>query len=147
MSEQKRKKVLYAVLVLAVIWGIYNFPSKRSKGSGERSDTGTELLEETAPPVKTPPLTKMINIEQKSKEPWGDDPFRVQAQVVEVVSHTPGWHLSGIVFNSQAPLAIVNNRPVRIGDVVNNATVVSIKPKEVVLEHNGSLLTLTISKG
>ena len=144
MNEKKRKKIVYLILVVAVIWGVYNLPTKR----GEKADVETP---ETAQPLNpTSPgesAGKMINIEQKVRTAWGADPFRVRRSVKTAPLSTPVWHLSGIVYNSQTQLAIINNRPVRAGDVVNNAKVVSIKAKTVTLEHKGTLLTLTVTKG
>ncbi|MCK4574027.1 MAG: general secretion pathway protein GspB [candidate division Zixibacteria bacterium] len=44
-------------------------------------------------------------------------------------------------------MAIINNRPVKTGDTINDARVVQIDKKEVVLEHKGKRIRLTIAKG
>ena len=144
MNEKRRKKIVYLILGVAVIWGVYNFPTKRS----EKADV--ETPETIQPPGPTSPAQsagRMINIEQKVRAAWGADPFRARRSVKAAPLSAPRWHLSGIVYNSQTQMAIINNRPVRAGDVVNNARVVSIKAKTVTLEHNGTLLTLTVTKG
>lgn len=144
MNKKRRKKIVYLVLVVAVIWGVYNFPTKRGEKADIEAPETIQPLNQTSPAQS---VGKMINIEQKARAAWGADPFRVRRSVKAAPLTAPVWHLSGIVYNSQTQLAIINNRPVRAGDVVNNAKVVSIKAKTVTLEHNGTLLTLTVSKG
>ena len=144
MNEKRRKKIVYLILVVAVIWGVYNFPTKHDeKASVETPET----IQPSNPASAAQSTGKMINIEQKVRAAWGTDPFRVKRSVKAAPLSAPVWRLSGIVYNNQTPLAIINNRPVRAGDVVNNARVVSIKAKTVTLEHNGTLLTLTVTKG
>jgi len=144
MNEKRRKKIVYLILVVAVIWGVYNFPTKRGEKADVEAPETVQLLNPTLPAQSA---GKMINIEQKVRAVWGADPFQVRRPVKAAPLSAPVWHLSGIVYNSQTQLAIINNRLVRTGDVVNNAKVVSIKAKTVTLEHNGTLLTLTVTKG
>jgi molybdenum cofactor biosynthesis enzyme len=144
MNEKRRKKIVYLILVVAVIWGVNNFPDKRGEKAAVETPVTIQSLSSTSPAQSA---GKMIDIEQKVRAAWGTDPFRVKRSVKAAPLSAPEWHLSGIVYNSQTPLAIINNKPVRAGDVVNNAKVVSIKPKTVTIEHNGTLLTLTVTKG
>ncbi len=144
MNEKRRKKIVYCILVVAVMWGAYNFPSEHRK----KADVEVpETIQPQSPISTAPPAGKMINVEQMVRAAWGADPFRARKSAGTAPVSAPKWCLSGIVYNSRTPLAIINNRPVRAGDVVNNATVVSIKAKTVTLEHNGTRLTLTVSKG
>jgi type II secretory pathway component PulC len=144
VNEKRRKKIVYLILVVAVIWGVYNFPAKRGEKADIETPATVQPLSSTLPAQS---VGKMINIEQKSLAAWGADPFRAKKSFRPPPRKPPVWRLSGIVYNSQTPLAIINNRPVQAGDMVNNARVLSIKAKTVTLEHNGALLTLTVTKG
>ncbi|UCG62050.1 MAG: hypothetical protein JSV52_01795 [Candidatus Zixiibacteriota bacterium] len=150
MSESTRKKIIFGILIVAIIWGYNNLKSTpknpaAKSGATPTVDTGTPVQE--APAVPTAP--KLVNIEQKAREPWGKDPFRVQhsARYSQRTPEKPKWQLSGILYNSQAPVAIINNKPVKAGDTINSARVLRIDRKSVMLEYNGSKMTLTVTKG
>lgn len=151
MSESTRKKVIMGLLVVAIIWGYNNLkPESKEKTSSKRADV-TTVAPAQAPAVKsTPAAPKLVNIEKKALEPWGKDPFRVEKSTRRTAGKTPrakGWQLSGILFNDQAPVAIINNQRVKTGDVVDNAKVLRIDRKAVMLEHNGTKMTITVTKG
>jgi hypothetical protein len=55
--------------------------------------------------------------------------------------------LTGIVYNDRTPLAIINNRPVKVGDAIDQAKVVDIGTRTVTVEYQGKRVTLTVSKG
>lgn len=144
MNENKRKKFLSFVLVVATIWGAYNFLQKHDKEvEHKQSDTNPAVSATSTPPT----VSRLINIEQKSRTAWGEDPFRPKKSVKTPARNVSTWHLSGIVYHGEMPLAIINKRPVRAGDTIDHAKVIEIKAKRVILEHNGRLLTLTVAKG
>ena len=154
MSEGTRKKVIFGVLIVAVIWGYNNLKSdSKEKAPRKRADVttsapaATPTVNEVAPNAAAP---KLVNIEKKALETWGKDPFRVERsgqQSTRKPSRVRKWQLSGILFNSQAPVAIINNQQVRTGDMVDNAKVIKIDRKAVQLEHNGTKMTITVTKG
>ena len=146
MNERTRKKIVYLSLVLAVIWGIYNFPSQNE------SPNINETVPTIQPLATSSPVTEnreMIDVKQKMQAPWGEDPFQSAGPkfILKVDQVNPRWRLSGIVYNSHNPLAIVNNQPVRVGDEINNATVVSINASTITLDYNGDRVTLNVTKG
>jgi MSHA biogenesis protein MshK len=52
----------------------------------------------------------------------------------------PTWWVSEILFSGGRRIAIVNNVAVAIGDHVNGAKVVDIKPEHVVLKYKNGLI-------
>ena len=151
MSESTRKKVILGLLVVSVIWGYNNLkPASKDRSVEKRPDV-TATVASTGQAVKpAPAVPKLVNIEKKAQEPWGEDPFRVQRGARRVEPKSPRarkWQLSGILYNSQAPVAIINNQQVRIGDMVDDARVLKIDKKAVMLEHNGTKMTITVTKG
>lgn len=74
-----------------------------------------------------------------------EDPFRppeykpVKPAKAHVVKKH-GWHVNEILFSSERRVAIVNNIAVGIGDHVNNARVVDIKPAHVVLKYKDRII-------
>ena len=55
------------------------------------------------------------------------------------------FHVSGIVTQPGAPIAVINNRILRVGDVIDDATVREITPTSVVLERHNVWLTLYLA--
>lgn len=147
MSESTRKKIIAGILVVVVIWGYQNLKPPSDKPA-PRKDTAAEV-QKPAPKVAQAAAPKLVNVEQKVKEPWGSDPFRVVKS-----RKSPGqkesalkWVLSGILYNSSSPTAIINKKPVKQGDLINGARVVRIDKKTVTLEYNGNRMTVTVTKG
>lgn len=152
MSESTRKKVIFGILLIAIIWGYNNL---KSTPKNNVPDKRSNVTATTAPAVgqaakPTPAVPKLVNIEKKALEPWGEDPFRVEKNTRRVSTKSPQtqkWQLSGILYNSQTPVAIINNQQVKTGDTVDNARVLKIDRKAVMLEHNGTKMTITVTKG
>lgn len=53
------------------------------------------------------------------------------------------FRISGIVWNSPRPQAIVNNRVVDIGDEVNGARIISIQKEGIAIALNDQIFTIT----
>jgi type II secretory pathway component PulC len=146
MSQQTRQKVLLAALLVTIVWGVYHLgpwsagepapaPS-RPKPALFQADTIAHAARDTA----------VMSALQSAA--WGADPFRARKAVErKPVRRPPIWRVSGIMFNNETPLAIINDRPVRVGETVNNARVVDIQPKAVTLEYQGKQFKLTVNRG
>jgi hypothetical protein len=144
VSGQNRKKIVYFALVAALIWGVYNFPTSRVKKTAIEP---TETIQPLSAAQSVAPANDMINIAEKTQAPWGADPFHSSKLVKADFSHEPRWHLSGIVYNDRTPLAIINSRPVKVGQEIDEAKVVDIGARMVTLEYQGRLFTLSVTKG
>jgi type II secretory pathway component PulC len=154
MSESLRKKIVFASLPLAIIWALFNYPSKKNHTqapvtvaaiSAESQITATSVQ----PPVKAPVA---IDVDARRREPWGCDPFRsssksARTQVDRSESNALSWVLAGIIYNEQNPIAFVNRRMVGVGDQVGAATVTAINRESVTLQYQGRTITLKLHKG
>jgi hypothetical protein len=58
-----------------------------------------------------------------------------------------GWSLTGIIDNGSTPLAFINGKMVKVGDLVDQARVVKIEKHKVTLSHNGTEIFLRVNKG
>lgn len=56
--------------------------------------------------------------------------FKIESTQEEFISN---FILNGIVYDTEDPWAIINNRVVRIGDTLDGAEVISIAPRKVIL--------------
>ncbi len=146
MSEGLRKKIIYATLPLAIVWAVLNYGNKLPSTD---IDTSSATLQTIAPITAAPAAdARLINIEDKQAAPWGDDPFRNTGRATSTKGRSQmAWTLGGIIYSNQAPVAFVNEQMVRVGDTINEATVVSINKKSVVLKVRGRQITLEASKG
>ena len=149
MMPSTRKKLLYVLLGLAVLWGAYNM------NVSNRAELDANLP--PTPAGVTPALVATrfyVDLEAYRQLPWGADPFRVPSSGTVTHRTSPGpaartsaasWRLSGILYSDQQPLAIINNRPVGVGDRVDGATVVEIKKRQVTVESDGRRISLTVT--
>ncbi len=147
MSENLRKKLVFAGFIAAVAWGYWNFHDPKS--APVATDVVVAEGEHTAN-ISVGNPSRPINIEAKAKEPWGADPFHPEftpSSKSAQPARSLYWQLSGIIYTSQSQLAIINGKPVKVGQTVDNATVIMINKNEVVLEANGVRMTLTVTQG
>lgn len=146
MKETTRKKVVYVVSALALIWALANMGN---------SDKDSPEIPETARPVIAskvlPSADKLvINVVEKKKLAWGTDPFRHKKTTKAKPTPTaakPVWKLGGILYNSKSPVAYINKTAIRVGDIVNKARVVAISKKSVTLELEGNRFTIKVTRG
>lgn len=155
MTEAKRKQIMYGILVVALIWGGWNFTHPRKKAVPPQDEIAA--VTETAP--SAPVVPSQADIAAKKSEPWGRDPFRSSlarstASYMSTVSsaretkpHSVGWSLTGIIDNGSTPFAFINGKMVKVGDLVDQARVVKIDKQKVTLSHNGTEISLRVNKG
>lgn len=154
MNEKLRKKIVIAVFVGAVVWGGFNFfPTKKAvvAPAAQPQSSATADPEILANDMRKDVITNSsINVAKDSHKKWGRDPFINTTKPKEqIVNQTQNklWKLSGIIYNNQTPSAIINRRPVSVGDIIDDATVKEINKKNVKIELNGKEITLFVNKG
>lgn len=69
MSESTRKKIIAAILLVALIWGYNNLFSNSEKPVQNNKTTTSIQAQQVT--TTAPAKPKLVNIEQKTKEPWG----------------------------------------------------------------------------
>jgi hypothetical protein len=162
MNEATRQKVMYGILIAAVIFGIWNFthPSKR-KGPGPTPETttGSALVDSTAVQVAQ---VSALDLTARQNQAWGRDPFtansnitarpaverpRPTAKPTSPAAVVPGFRLSGIIYNKKQPMAVINGQMVGVGDEIDQARVKYIDRSKVTIIYNGSAIDLLVSKG
>lgn len=149
MSESTRRKILYAALVGAIIWGVYNFVPKSQVSPATTSKPAVSRQAPSAALSATfARIDKTINVADMKLKGWGSDPFRARnKKTANKKAPKKVWKLSGIVFNDFNPLAIINGKSIGVGDMIDGAKVVKIERKKVVIEYAGNSISLSVSKG
>jgi len=148
MSEKTRKTLVFATLLLAVVWALFNLPS--SEPPPAVIEPAVQIAPEIAAMVATPSSPGLIDVEERAKLPWGADPFRsnlVTSRETYVVPLPREWNLKGIVYTEENPLAFINRQSVRVGDVVNEGEVVAINKNTVIIRYRDQEITLAVNKG
>jgi len=152
MNERTRRLILFSMLPIVLVWGYFNLIAERPTPSVSTATPATEVATNPDAPL-SPADTSSAPIDRIASEPWGTDPFRMgapqreplpTAHVVKRASLV--WELNGIIYNESLPFAYVNHKSVKVGDIVNNATVVAIERKVVTLELDGRRFKISLNK-
>lgn len=148
MNENLRKKIVYSILPIAIIWAGYNLKSSDDK---ESSTNNYATIQEITKTKTTEPNNREKLAQEYDSKDWGLDPFHtiVKKQAVrkQKIHNKPTWKLTGIMYNSNNPLAVINKKYVGEGEKVGSGKVISIEKEKVIIEYNGRQYTLRVSKG
>lgn len=141
MTEKRRKQIVYAVFVLAVVWAVFNFPHRRKAiepQSAQTTDTTPDIAAMTANSAKRQTTTL--------PEQWGRDPFAHGGAQTTTTSEeiAPLFRLAAISVADGKALAMINGRMLGRGDTVDGWRVAAISSSSVALESNGRKVTLKI---
>jgi type II secretory pathway component PulC len=140
MNERIRKGFVYMSLVLAVAWAINNVDSKKPAAPEQPAATAGSTTTSTIPDT----TGAAVDWRELETAAWGNNPFSTSARAT---APTISWHLKGILYSAESPLAYINSRRVRVGDTVDNAEVVNIERHRVTLRHNGKVFHLPLDEG
>jgi len=148
MSEKARKRLIFATLPLVVIWAVFNIPSE--KQTPVVSQPVARIAPEIQAVAPAPLGAGLINVQDRASQSWGADPFRTnsyESGATGLVPQPREWTLKGIVYTEDNPLAFINQKSVRVGDIVNEAEVLVINKKSVILKFEDQEITLAVNKG
>ena len=144
MNEKRRKTIVFAALGLAVVWAWFNIGSDKPDVAKYELTTiqsvGPSGVVDSAKTAVEIDTARLLSL------PWGSDPLRPMATVKRRVAPTLSWKLTGIMFSSSEPMAYVNKKVVRVGDMIDNAKVIKIDRQSVTLKYSNELIKLTVSK-
>ena len=139
----KNKKVIILIIVAVValfslIYGIVT-PSKVRREAASKKPIVFQKSESLAPAKK---ITTAKRVTRRTNyTSWGRSPFLLKRDVVKTVA---GFTLNGILWDEEAPQAIINDNVVGIGDEIRGNTVVDIKEDRVVFSDGYSNFELEI---
>ena len=131
--------------------------------TSDAADLGSEMVYEDPKPetysidstsLHNPftPLTPIKTIIEKVeiKDPLGtlNFPFNTDNSLFQKPTETeiplPTLAITGIVWNTDRPQAIINGQVADVGDNFQNATVVAIRKNEIDVQFNGKISTITL---
>lgn len=146
MTEKKRKTIVFAILIVAVIWGYFSL-SDRFRATGDKQIEPLPTAQPAAgfaSPIPTISTGEMFaDIEKRE---WGDDPFFHNRLRQPQVSSRVRLHLLGILYRSANARALINGTIVAVGDDIAGYRVSEITSDYVRLIRGGQTVTLRPQK-
>ena len=140
MNAKKRKIIVYAIFVIAVIWGIANNPFGRKKPHWDNTDA----LNETIQPISAASVGQTENSLNLSDK-WGSDPFvqRTAGAAPQLESRTK-FNLTAISKSEGEYWALINGQIVAVNDIIEGWTVTQVTGKSATLSKDGKTISLKI---
>ncbi|WP_456440859.1 hypothetical protein [Caldithrix abyssi] len=135
----KSQKILFIILGIVLIYAVFDFIKNKetylSFYAGQETESPVE--QQAAQEETDQLLNDPLKIDLTSR--WGDDPFLIKKQVKKVTKRSrkmvkePTFILKGISFRPQGSVALINDRIVKEGDVIEGYKVIKIEEKKVIL--------------
>lgn len=148
MNAKTRQKIIIATLPVAMLWGIYNLFWDEKKPPPAQAEVTPQVVIKAE---KSKFVIDSLELQRIEKAKWGADPFKSVIKRSPKPTDKPDdglkLILSGIVFNEKSPMAVINNKTVRPGDIIDGTRIVSINRKSVIVERSGKQFQLTVTKG
>ncbi len=148
MSESLRKKLVFGLLAVTVIWGIWNNPFQ----SDVATDPDIQPVDSSSAPIdtlagRTEGPTEYV--EYSAPESWAGDPFprsRAREDVSFADAPEAALNLTAISASGGTYMAIINGSVVSVNSSIEGWNVTSISQKEVVLQKAGRKRTLKVGR-
>lgn len=142
-----QNKKLMALVILGIlaffslIYGIVT-PSKLRR---EISKKSTSIKKQEIPPtkIKTTPVSTTRHARRTNFSTWGRDPFS-SGPAASPPTSVSDMSLTGILWDDRAPLAVINDNPVAVGDKIGMYTVAEIDKDKVILTDGTKNYELTL---
>jgi hypothetical protein len=142
--DKKRLEIIITaglVLVLIAVWiNSCKFLSKR-KASAVISAPASGVITPSTLPAALQPVVKKYAGDTGS---WGRCPF--SGKIYAEAEGRQDLELSGIMWSPKKPLAVINNRVVKVGDKIFGSTVIEIRKDKVILNNGSADFELKLSK-
>ena len=148
MTEGRRKAIVFAVFVVAVVWGIYSNPFS----SGKKPDAGSTVDQPSVNATEMPVQSEQVDRMDKYADliQWKDDPFHRDAAPRSMpkvqVETVPYFHLSAISRSDRQSMAIINGRVIGEDGEIGGWVVAEIGDKSVVLNKGSDEIELKLRR-
>jgi hypothetical protein len=148
MNETWRKRMIFGLLVIVVIWGYFSL-FDRHDGTAPATQPTEPMVGGPAAPATTAKteITDSL-LAMYHLAAWGNDPFNRNPLHVSTVltGDTPTLHLLGILYRQTGAQALINGRVIGEGDIVEGYRVMSINRENVIVQSDGRTVVLRVGK-
>lgn len=138
MKLGKKEKIELLIIIIG-IGGIVSLVAGKMLQGRSNNNQKTKLSESNSISI----LGLKTNVIKYKEANWGIDPF-YPAETSSAIYGTDGLILTGIMWDKDNPLAIINDNVVKIGDKLSDYTVKEINEKNVMLEKDGDVYTIEL---
>ena len=152
MSEKTRKRLVFSLLILSLVWAYFHFSGPKDKRK-DRSSNRADRSVVSSVPKGAMGLAAIISdslYREYESRPWGKDPFyhwyEPPSAAGQAYREEARWHLLGVLFREFRAHALINHRIVTIGDEIDGFRVVEISRDSVILKNEESTITLRVAK-
>jgi len=153
MDEVRRKKFLYGILGMALVFGLLNLKSIMSIGKKRNVVELSAPQTGSAPPVTTAAADSFAyeritsDKEKRLALGFNRNPFyrnAVAAVVVPFSSKEPVFWLTAVSVKGASAIAVINGRVLKVGDSIDGFVVKNIGKGSAVLNKGGSSIRLAL---
>ncbi len=145
----KSQKILFIILGIVLAYAIFDFISH--KDTYVNFYSGRE--QESSAPAKNPETVAQKQADQLQASlfsKWGSDPFLHEIKIEAKKKrrkkiYRPHFKLKAISYRTDGSVALINDRIVKNGDVINGFRVVKIDEKRVVLWNGKRRIVLKLT--
>jgi len=134
----KSQKILFIVLAIVLAYAIFDFITHKETYIGFYSgETGSSAEIDSS--MQKANLDSTVDVlKMKLTSHWGEDPFFVEPRPVVKKSsrkkkREPIFILKAISFRPEGSVALINDRIIKEGDVIQGYKVIKISEKSVIL--------------
>ena len=139
--------IITGVLILILLFSWVN-SLKALKKRAERKPAAAAIGIKQEVGFTTPAITLAVKQDLPSGKDagWGRDPFSGRVYTAAKEETQKELRLSGVIWDKERPVAIINNKVVEKGSMIGGNTVVAIKEDRVVLSDGMSTFELKIGQ-
>jgi len=139
MTEKNRKKIVYIVFGLAVVWALFNLPfGKKAERNSRGNADQNEMIAS---------LNSIADSQEKIdlNQDWGNDPFAITKEAKrQVTRRTVKLKLTAISESNGNYWALINGEILSVGDRINGWKLVEVTKTKAVLSKNQETIRLKI---
>ncbi len=148
MDKEKRNLAVTIALLGILFFSLgKNFLFKKHGGSGTTSVEGSRALTmdniTVLSQIKQNQSIWNAQQSQWDQKEWGRDPFFPEGSESSKFASIP-LNLTGIVWDAKMPFAVVNDKVLKNGDMIDNYKVVEIKPNSVIFSTGEETIELQL---
>ncbi len=147
MNETWRKRIIFGLLVVTVIWGYFALIAPQDKTTPVTPPEATATAPAQLATMSKPEISDSLMAIYRLSI-WGDDPFYRDPTPTTTVSteNVPTLHLLGILYRQTGAQVLINGRIAGEGDIVDGYRIVSINRENVTLQSGDRTVVLRVGK-
>jgi hypothetical protein len=148
MNETWRKRLIFGVLVVTLVWGYFALVRHPEELPPTISGDEMPAGDPAGPATISPPAVSDSLLTWYRQAAWGCDPFNRDRLPAEngPVRDLPALHLLGILYRQTGAQALINGKTAGVGDTVDGYRIMSITRENVIVQSDRRTVVLRVGK-